>query len=645
VSRLVLTGLGRLAFLAALAASALVLTPAASADLGDEAALAERFAPVVRLVEQAQSCGYGESYEPIDVDLLFDESTVSLRGPWNPVDLIKIAPVAEDLPGLFEYHLDFPGNALAAGCDYERWADRLTGGGTPTTYAHVVSDPAHPGRLAVQYWFYYVFNDWNNTHEGDWEMIQLVFDTDDPRQALTQEPVEVGYSQHEGAERATWGEDKLEVVDGTHPVVHPAAGSHANFYEEGLYVGSSAEEGVGCDNTLGPTVEIRPAVRTIPSDPTAAQAAFPWIAYEGRWGELQRAFFNGPTGPNDKTQWTEPISWSEDWRDRVYAVPAGGALGTGATDFFCEAVAAGSNALKQLIDDPGPLLFGLVVLAVLLIWGLSRATWSPSTPLHLARRRAWGQILTAALRMYRRRLVLFVGVGVVLLPISIVITLLQALVVGASSIVGIETGGESGGFLVLLVLAIGTTLTLLGLGFVQAATVRALVEIDEGRPIGPLRAYRLAFDSARQIVGALAIATVVVTLLASSLVLIPIAIWLAIRWALLVPIAELEERRSAIRTLRRSSRLVRPQWLKIASVTVVGGALAIVAGPLVGALLIILTDTPLSLLNLIAGVIYTVTMPFVALATSYAYFDARVRDELAPATLPDELPAEIRLST
>ena len=25
---------------------------------------------------------------------------------------------------------------------------------------------------------FYVFNDWNNLHEGDWEMIQLIFDVD-----------------------------------------------------------------------------------------------------------------------------------------------------------------------------------------------------------------------------------------------------------------------------------------------------------------------------------------------------------------------------------------------------------------------------------------------------------------------------------
>ena len=100
---------------------------------------------MVRLVEQAQDCGYGESYEPIDVDALFDEPTVSLRGPWNPTDLIEIGPTADDLPGLYEYHLDFPGNALDPGCDYERWAMRVTEGTAPTVYAHVATDPDHPG--------------------------------------------------------------------------------------------------------------------------------------------------------------------------------------------------------------------------------------------------------------------------------------------------------------------------------------------------------------------------------------------------------------------------------------------------------------------------------------------------------------------
>ena len=133
---------------------------------------------------------------------------------------------------------------------------------------------------------------------------------------------------------------KLERVDGTHPVVHPAAGSHANFYGESLYLGSSASEGVGCDDTRGPTFDVRPVVRTIPSNAGQAASEYPWITFEGRWGELRPAFFNGPTGPNLKEQWTEPITWADGWRARSYTVPGGSIFGTNAADFFCGAVGA-----------------------------------------------------------------------------------------------------------------------------------------------------------------------------------------------------------------------------------------------------------------------------------------------------------------
>jgi hypothetical protein len=253
----------------------------------------------VRLVAHTD-CPPGKPYTPIDVDLLFNEPTVALRGPWGN-DLVKIGPTASDLAkGLYQYHLDFPGNALDPGCDYLHWERRLIAGRDPAVYAHVATDPGHPGKLSLQYWLFYVFNDWNNLHEGDWEMIQLVFDAATASQALERTPVKIGYSQHEGAEGAEWTDDKLERVNATHPVVHPAAGSHANFFGEALYLGSSAEQGVGCEDTRGPTFDVRPVVRTIPSDPAQARKDFPWIAFEGRWGELRPAFFNGPTAPTSK---------------------------------------------------------------------------------------------------------------------------------------------------------------------------------------------------------------------------------------------------------------------------------------------------------------------------------------------------------
>jgi hypothetical protein len=620
----------------------LVLVFAGAAHAQAEEGLAERYAPVVRLVEQEEECGHGEPYEPIDIDAILDEDTVSLRGPWKSNDLVTIAPSGDELGrGLYEYNLDFPGDALNPGCDYERWARRVTEGTEPTVYAHVATEAAYPDRLALQYWLYYPFNDWNNLHEGDWEMIQLVFPAATPEEALETEPLEVGYSQHEGGERAEWGDEKLDVVDGTHPVVYPAAGSHANFFDEGLHLGRSAEQGVGCDDTTGPSVELRPVARSIPSDPEAGRQAFPWIAFEGRWGERQQAFYNGPTGPNLKTQWTEPITWSEGWRAHSYAVPAGGAFGTGATDFFCSAVGAGSNLVLRLVENPGPLLLLLGVLAALLIYLLTRTTWRPSTPLHVAHRRSWGRIVTASWRMYASRPRLFLGLGLLAIPVTFVVAGLQSVLIRATSLVGISPDGEGGGFRIGLAVGIGTVLTLLALGFVQAASARAIAEIDAGRGVSVLGAYGMALDSIRPLLGALVIAVTVVTVLWLSLFLIPVAIWLVVRWALLVPVAELEER-SALEALWRSAELVRREWLKAGTLVAAAAFLAVVAGPLLGALLILLVDAPFELVNVVAGLVYAVAMPLVGITTTYVYYDTLVRERLDESVpTAGELPAEI----
>jgi hypothetical protein len=631
----------RRSLLVLLAAAVLAAPAVAAGALRDEKALADRYAPVVRLVTQTEECGPGEPYEPMDVNALFGAPTVALRGPWSADDLVKIGPTAKDLgQGLYQYHLDFPGDALEPGCDYERWARRVTEGYKPTVYAHVATDSSHPGRLALQYWLFYAYNDWNNLHEGDWEMIQLVFDAGSARDALAEQPTSVGYSQHEGTEQADWGTDKLQRVGGTHAVVYPAAGSHANFFGEGLFLGSSASQGVGCDDTTGPHHDLHPAVNTIPSDPAQAREEFPWIAFEGRWGELQRSFFNGPTGPNLKTQWTEPIRWSEDWRTRSFTVPTASVFGPSATDFFCSAIGSGSSALVRLVSRP--LQFALVAAALILlvIYALSRTSWRPAATLRLAHRRAWGQTLAAATRMYLSHWRLVVGIGILFIPISLLTTLLQALLLQGTSVLGIESGAEGNNVLAFVVVAIGTALTLLALGLVQAATASALVELDQGRTIGPLGAYRLARDSIRPLLGALVIAALILSLLADTIYLLPVAVWLAGRWALIAPSIELE-RLSAVAGLRRSRRLVRGRWFKVTSLIVVGAALAFVVGPLLGVALIFVTSAPFWLVNLVAGIVYALTMPLVAITTTYVYFDRRVAHELGGEVEAPELPAEI----
>jgi hypothetical protein len=621
----------------------LVGAPSAAADLAAEQELAEKHAPVVRVVEQRGSCEPGEPFEPIDVNLLFGNREVAFRGPWNPTDLVKIGPEAADLADRFEYHLDFPGDALDPACIYDEWSKRITEGHTPTVYSHVARQADEPGRLALQYWFFYIFNDFNNTHEGDWEMIQLVFDADTPEEALGSEPVEVGYSAHEGAERAGWGDDKLEIVDGTHPVAYPAAGSHANKFTAALYLGNSASAGVGCDDTRGPHRELRPAVLTIPSDPAAAREAFPWITFEGRWGELQKAFFNGPTGPNMKTQWTEPIAWMDDWRDSSLAVPTGGILGTSTTDFFCSAVETGSRGLVQLLRNPVPMLLLLGAIIGLIVLLAVKATWTPATPKRLARRRTWGQTLSAAGSLLVHRPLLFFGIGLLLIPLGFVIALIQWALFQALELVGLDVTGETAGSFAYVAVVIGVSLTLLGLGLVQAATACAVVELDEGREVGPLDAYRLALRRVRPLLRAIAVFVVVVVLLASTTLLLPVAAWLAVRWALIAPVVEIEGL-GGLAALRRSGALVRRRWLRVASLVGISALVATLTGPLLGALLVFVVAAPLSLLNVVAGLVYAATMPFVGLVTTFVYADARARAELETRAAIDELPAEIALT-
>ena len=67
------------------------------------------------------------------------------------------------------------------------------------------------------------------------------------------------------------------------------------------------------------------------------------------------------------------------------------------------------------------------------------------------------------------------------------------------------------------------------------------------------------------------------------------------------------------------------------------------AGPLIGALLILLVDAPFALVNVLAGLVYAVAMPFVGIATTYVYYDTLARERLgerepAPRSFPPRSP-------
>ena len=204
---------------------------------------------------------------------------------FTPQDLVTAGP---------NTYFDFPGNPRDPGCTYENYFKQKVDeyGLEPTTYVRFVTDEA-AGKLYVEYWFWYLFNDWNNTHETDWEMVYVTFNTTSVEEALTMNPERVGYAQHGGGEFANWGDDKIE-LDGTRLVVYPAAGSHATYFSEATWIGWGENgTGFGCDNTTAPLNETPLNAVVIP-DVIDPDGPFAWALYEGHWGQREIAVFNGP---------------------------------------------------------------------------------------------------------------------------------------------------------------------------------------------------------------------------------------------------------------------------------------------------------------------------------------------------------------
>jgi hypothetical protein len=118
-----------------------------------------------------------------------------------------------------------------------------SGAFTPTYYVRAVRDA---GYLVLQYWFFYAMNDWRSTfggvndHEGDWEQITLFLtepDEGEPQLAW------IAFSAHDevGDDLRRRADDPdLQLIDGTHPVVHAGAGSHSGAYLPGDYIVTAA---------------------------------------------------------------------------------------------------------------------------------------------------------------------------------------------------------------------------------------------------------------------------------------------------------------------------------------------------------------------------------------------------------------------
>ncbi|HSL73865.1 MAG TPA: hypothetical protein VK853_05340 [Ilumatobacteraceae bacterium] len=613
-------------------AALLVAAPIGSVEAGDEVSpeqeLVERYAPILVLKAQEAPCDpEGEPYSPQAVDIVLDNPDVVLRqvGSGNPV--LQVGPSAADLYGRSEgFFLDFPGSALDPGCIYEQDFDRYTGTVTgerePVVYAHIATQADEPDQLAVQYWFWWYYNDWNNKHESDWEGIQLLFDVGTVEEALRSEPVSVGYAQHEGGERAGWNSSKLE-RDGTRPYVYPSAGSHASYFASALYIGRSASEGFGCDTTDGPSVVTDPSVILLPTTSTGPDDEFAWIDFGGRWGERQSGAFNGPTGPQDKQRWTHPVDWHDELRSDSVVVPAGDRTGDAIVNTFCAVVERGSGALITLMTSPVQLLVTMAVLASAGLWLARRTVWDEVDALPMVRRRRAGQIIRASVGSYRRRAGVLITIGLVYLPVAILVgatTSLLQLIPLVRRVTALA--GNASETSVIFALLAGSAANLIGYVAVNAMVAAYYQLLGEDGQASGTDAVRRAWAHAHDLASGLLRSLVIVVALITSVVGIPLGIWFLIRYQFMAQVVVTEDR-GGKEALARSSRLVRGRWWHTATMVGLFNLLVGGSGLVVGLLLLVLAaGIPLWLFSSLITLVYALIVPLAAVAQTLLFGDA-----------------------
>jgi hypothetical protein len=621
----------RLAF--ALATIALALPPGTALGARDGSAaqrLIETYAPrlMVRAQESPPCDTAEEQYLPTSVGAVLGNPAVELtreRARGGEVTLKNGPTVADIAERDEEHHLNLPGDPLGDTCEYARdFATLVREGRAPkVTYAHLARERGLPG-LVVQYWFFWYFNQFNDLHEGDWEGMQIAFGASDPQGALEEGPSEIVLYQHAGGEKASWTDGKVE-KDGTHPVVYPAAGSHATFYEAAVYVENGRKgSGVGCDNTSAPhrRIDVRPV--RVPTHPGPG-GPFGWLTYGGRWGQLEKGFNNGPTGPSTKSRWLEPLTWMEDVRSTSPRLPAGSVLGPTVTNAFCGTVADVTSFLNRSQRD-GWLLYVVPALFVLLIALIAwRTRWGPVDLGELRARRAFGQLLRTSGRLYRLHWSAFVLLGLTAIPIVLGLLALSSPITGGETGRNLdEEAGRSG-----LHVALGELIAGLGqplaAAIVSAAVIVAIGQVADGGRTSFAGAYRGLWPRFWRVVGAQLLASLMLLAMALTVIGLPFAAkkyvdWLFVQQRILFEDAGVRE------AFRGSTRVVRGRWWYTLRVAAVLWVIGVVAGPLLGFALIF-TTLPLSLINVIGSIVFAILIPYVAIGETLLYFDLEAEAE------------------
>jgi hypothetical protein len=184
----------------------------------DAVRLARRYAPVLRLATN-------EHYRPLRLEDYLAHTVLRAGSPPG-------GAITQPKPTLFSLpttpaatYLDVRGAQPNANAALYPSIEQQVEGTTPqpTVYWHVVRQTS-TGRVAIEYWLLYLYNDFFDKHEADWEGVTVFLQGD--------VPLGVSYSQHQGRQWTPWASTSRSVDT---PTVYVARGSHADYPMPGQY--------------------------------------------------------------------------------------------------------------------------------------------------------------------------------------------------------------------------------------------------------------------------------------------------------------------------------------------------------------------------------------------------------------------------
>lgn len=297
--------------------------------------------------------GWGD-YHPCSAEFLLDRVCLRKEQPpfrpfrwgWKRSERTGLDVIKQDVAALANPHdsreweldiSDLPSQTEKRA--WEEYGKLLEEANPPHPYRRVAYGRFVPGSPDIlQYWYLYVYNDFFNNHEADWEMAAIELGDDGT-------PRRVGLSGHFGGAQRDWKD--VRKIDGK-PVVYVARGSHAGYFEyrpggftaEDLVVRSNLPAVVGVFvsafrwvRLLRKVTDWPPADRDfdpappehhggaespdlVSLDSSGEGGAAPWwLSYRGKWGSTRPRWFGAvgidspwASDPRDK-RWKDPQAW------------------------------------------------------------------------------------------------------------------------------------------------------------------------------------------------------------------------------------------------------------------------------------------------------------------------------------------------